>query len=358
MKPKPLKKLKKWVGKPSESDCIRSFKTEQKIEEAFDSVVRGTCRVGLNQIVGSVGRYHDFDGRFHPKRHLPPERYKNIKEAMRQGRVMPPVKLYQIKDEFYVLDGNHRIAAAKALGHDEIRAKIFEFIPTRNSLTNLIYRERAEFTEKTGLAHPIKLTESGQYANLLNQIEVHLKHLSEAQNKTITFKEAAADWYRTIYRPLLGIIRKGQLIGHFENRTLDDLYAYISYHQWERGRRRAYGIGIDRLIPRDMEAFRDKMAKKSESEYPEMLQEITAFVLMNVRTKDENRIMKKLFSVPEIKEIHLVHGSMDFLIKITLTRDLLTSDAEIISQFVSNNISKTTGVVSTQTLIPGKSMIK
>ncbi len=39
---------------------------------------------------------------------------------MRQGRPLGPVKLYQIKDDYYVLDGNHRISAAKELNHDEI----------------------------------------------------------------------------------------------------------------------------------------------------------------------------------------------------------------------------------------------
>jgi len=50
---------------------------------------------------------------------------------MRQGRTLGPVKLFEIKDEFYVLDGNHRIAAAKELGHDEILAHIEEFIPSK-----------------------------------------------------------------------------------------------------------------------------------------------------------------------------------------------------------------------------------
>ena len=43
---------------------------------------------------------------------------------MRLGRPLKPVELSQIKDEYYVLDGNHRIAAAKEFGHDEILAHI------------------------------------------------------------------------------------------------------------------------------------------------------------------------------------------------------------------------------------------
>ncbi len=358
MKKTPLHKLKKLLTPRRDPDRVRSFKADQESECAYDSVVRGTCRVSVDKIVGSVGRYRDFDGKFHPKRHLPTDRYLKIKAAMSEGKSLPPVKLYQIKDEYYVLDGNHRIAAAKELRHDDIRANIVEFIPSRNTLTNILYREKADFLEKTGLQNDIKLTELGQYAYLLRQIETHQHFLTESRNSPISVKDAASDWYKTIYRPLVSIIRKGRLIGHFENRTLDDLYAYVSYHQWEQGRRRKYGIGIDKLIPKDMEAFREKMAKKQESEYPEMLREITAFILMNVRAKDENRLMKKLFSLSEVREIHSIHGTVDFLIKIVLTRDLLSSDAEIISQFVTESIRHIPEVVSTQTLIPGQSMIK
>jgi hypothetical protein len=43
------------------------------------------------------------------------------------------VDLFQIKDEYYVSDDNHRISAAKELGHDEILARIVEFM-NRNFL--------------------------------------------------------------------------------------------------------------------------------------------------------------------------------------------------------------------------------
>ena len=56
--------------------------------------------------------------------------------------------------------------------------------------------------------------------------------------------------------------------------------------------------------------------------------------------------------------MHAIHGNVDVLVKIVLTRDLLTSDAEIISEFVNTQMRSVAGVVSTQTLIPGQSMIK
>jgi len=338
---------------------IKSFKKVQEQEAAFDTRDRGTRMVPLDQIVGSVGRYLDFDGRFRIRSHLPAERLEKIKNKMRAGKVMPPVKLYQIKNEYYALDGNHRIAAANELGYTEIQARIIEFIPSKGSLENLLYREKAQFDDLTRLPHTIELTDLGQYENLIEQISRHRDYLDKQAAAPVTFQNAAKDWYISIYQPFVAIIKNGRLIEHFPGRTLADLYTFISVHQWERkdhGLR--YGIGISQLVPKDMEDFRKKMAKLKETEYPEMLREITAFVLINVSAKKEIRLVDKLINLEEVKEVHSVHGSVDIIAKIVLKRDLISSDAETIGDFVHNQIRQLSGVISTQTLIPGYSKQK
>jgi len=65
-----------------------------------------------------------------------------------------------------------------------------------------------------------------------------------------------------------------------------------------------------------------------------------------------------LADIEEVREIHSVHGDADILVKIILTRDLVSSDAEIIGDFVYNQVRQIPGVISTQTLIPGFSKIK
>jgi hypothetical protein len=358
-------KIGRWFGRTrnrSDDRCesaeVKCFTEHQKKEAAFESRVRGIRTVPLEQIVGSVGRYQDFDSRFRPKQHVPSERLQWIKEAMRSGRPLPPVKLYQIKDDYYVLDGNHRIAAAKEFGHDEILADIVEFIPSSENLPNILYHERAEFADRTRLAVEIRLTEVNQYGHLLEQITTHQAFLQEERGEAVSLDNAASDWYRTIYRPLCAIIENSRLADSFPDRTIADLYAYISLHQWTNGRKRRYGIGIDKLIPKDMEAFRKKMADQKQSGYPEMQRGIIAFVLMNVQAKKEYKIVDKLYELDEVREVHSVHGDADILVKIVLTRDLLSSDAEIISQFVHGQIRQLQGVNSTKTLIPGYSKSK
>jgi len=320
----------------------RSFSADQEREAAFDTVQRGVRTVPLDRIVGSVGRYQDFDSRFRLKSYLPPEKLRRIKRAMREGKPLPPVKLYQIKEEYYAMDGNHRIAAAKELGHDEILARIVEFIPSKNTLENLLYREQSTFLERFGLPDEIKLTEIGQYAQLENQIRMHHDFLSSS-GLSAALPESARDWYETIYTPLTAIIQRGRLLEVFPDRTMADLYVYISVHQWQDRRRRRYGIGIDKLIPGNMEAFREKMAKFKESDYPEMKRGITAFIQLLVQARKEDRIIERLFELEEVREVHSVHGDIDILVKIVLTRDLLISDAETIGQFVHEKIRQISG---------------
>ena len=338
---------------------VKPFKEVQKQEAAFETRDRGIREVPLDRIVGSVSRYQDFDQKFRIGPHLPKERLENIKKVMRSGKSLPPVKLYQIKKEYYVLDGNHRIAAANELGYEDVRAHVIEFIPSKGSLENLIYREKTEFDDLTELPHTIELTDFGQYDHLTDQISEHRKFLVRDTNQPTTFQEAAKDWYKTIYRPLLAIIRKGHLIEHFPGRTLADLYTFLTVHQWERkDQDLRYGVGISKLVPKSMEEFREKMAKLKETEYPEMLREITAFILINVSAKKEIRLVDKLFNLEEVQEVHSVHGSVDVIAKIILRRDLVSSDAETIGDFVHNKIRQVSGVISTQTLIPGYSKQK
>lgn len=358
--------MKKWWGhrdpefvERDEAETAKSFQQSQEEEAAFDARDRGTRTIALNKIVGSVGRYKDFDARFRIRPHMPVERLEGIKKALKEGKSLPPVKLYQIKNEYYVLDGNHRIAALKEAGRDDVRARILEFVPSKKSLANLVYREKADFDDLTRLPAEIELTELGQYGRLIQQINVHQAFLKAQTGADLPLTQAALDWYRSIYSPLLAIIENGKLESHFPDRTPADLYVYISTHLWEEpGRERRYGIGVNALVPRDMEEFRTKMATLDKSDYPDMLREITVFVLMIIEARKESRVVDKLTRLDEVREVHSVHGSVDVIAKIVLKRNLVMSDAETIGEFVQNMIRQLPGVVSTQTLIPGYSYVK
>ena len=354
-----FKKLFRYHAEESRQDQVKSFNAEQAAEEDVEFVDRGLKYVRLDDIVGSVGRYKDFDNRFHLKNREGNERFQGIKNAMIGKKPMPPVKLYQIRNDYYILDGNHRVAAAKEIGRDEIEAKVTEVLSSKNTFENLLYRERLEFYEKTGLTGDITLTEVGKYRYLENQIKRHMEYLNNTCGKDVDLKKAAEDWYNTIYLPLVSIIKNGRLIGHFPQRTFSDLYAYVTFHHWDRKSDRKYGIGISKLIPADMETFRDEMLERSRPEYPEMKRAITAFILINAEpSAKESKLVDRIFRLEGIQEVHSVHGTIDIIAKITLNRDLLASDAEVIAEYVEKQIRTIPGISSTQTVIPGISREK
>ena len=344
--------------KQSGTGAVSNFEKVRTAEEAFESIDRGTLLVPINKITGSVGRYHDFDAHFRPKGYDSDARLQDIMKKMREGRIVPPISLYQIKDSYYILDGHHRYAAARELGHSEIRSCILELLPAKDTIENRLYRERTEFRDRYHLSGSIELTEMGQFSVLEEQIEEHRQFLKRERKKTVSLKDAAADWFKTIYLPLRTLIESSNLSSSFKSRTVDDLYLYISLHQWKRGKNRTYGKGIDKLIPKNMEEFRKKMAQHSDQNYPEMRREINVFVLMNVEGRHENRLLDKLYALDEVREVHSVHGAIDIIIRVKLMRDLLSSDAELISQFLQSTIRQWQGVVSTHTLLPGVSRVK
>jgi len=80
--------------------------------------------VPIDCIIGSVEPTLSFDRRFRPTSQLPRTRFERIAAEVRSGRGMEPVDLYQCGDAYYVLDGHHRIAVARAMGERSVWASV------------------------------------------------------------------------------------------------------------------------------------------------------------------------------------------------------------------------------------------
>lgn len=90
-------------------------------------VYRGVQEVPLDQIVGSTGRDQDFTRRFLPRRRHLRNRWVGIYTLVTGSAGPPPVKLYQVCDAYFVLDGNHRVSVAKYLKTPTIQAEVITF---------------------------------------------------------------------------------------------------------------------------------------------------------------------------------------------------------------------------------------
>jgi hypothetical protein len=80
--------------------------------------------VPIDQIVGTVEPTRFFDRHFRPTSEVPRTRFERIAADILSGRGMDPVDLYRCGGQYYVLDGRHRIAVARALGERWVLANI------------------------------------------------------------------------------------------------------------------------------------------------------------------------------------------------------------------------------------------
>ena len=85
--------------------------------------------IPVASIVGSVdGASQLFDRNFRPVSDRARARLGSVLVAMRQGDSLPPIEVWAWRGEYYVLDGHHRVAAARALGSDYISAHVLEVV--------------------------------------------------------------------------------------------------------------------------------------------------------------------------------------------------------------------------------------
>jgi hypothetical protein len=76
---------------------------------------QGNQVVPLTAIRGSLNRVDNFDIDFHPLQVNQKARWVRVALAYLRDEVLPPVELIQVKDDYYVLDGHHRVSVARAL---------------------------------------------------------------------------------------------------------------------------------------------------------------------------------------------------------------------------------------------------
>ena len=202
----------------------------------------GLQQVPLDKIIGSEGRYSDFDRRFLPRRDTTAERWMSISQAQLQDKPLPPVELYKVGDIYFVKDGNHRVSVARQRGQIDIDAYVTEYevdvpLDPSTSMRNLILKEEySDFLDWTQLARlrpeqRLELSALGGYLELINHINTHRYYRALERNGPVSAEEAVTSWYDNVYRPVVEAIRNHHILSHFPGRTEADLYLWIMQHR-------------------------------------------------------------------------------------------------------------------------------
>jgi hypothetical protein len=107
---------------------LLSFDEVRRASRANGGLRLGRREVDVSRIVGSVGRYRQFDHNFMPKKASLQDKWKRVDRAFVRGEELPPVRLYKIGDAYFVEDGNHRVSVARYQGVEMIDAEVIEFL--------------------------------------------------------------------------------------------------------------------------------------------------------------------------------------------------------------------------------------
>ena len=109
------------------SNLISYHDFRQRVSPEGESY-RGLQTVPLNQIVGSMDRFRDFNRAFFPRQRFTAGRWQSIDRAYYEDRQLPPIQLYKVGDVYFVKDGNHRVSVARERGQGEIDAYVTEYL--------------------------------------------------------------------------------------------------------------------------------------------------------------------------------------------------------------------------------------
>jgi hypothetical protein len=230
------------VGRNNE---LLSFEKIRKEFKLYKQRYLGIRTVKVEDIVGSLDRYRDFDRYFLPKKVHLQQRWARIHNLISSDVILPPVSLYKVGEMYFVLDGNHRVSVSKNTGVKYIDAEVTEFmtdLPLKRGMDPgeiFILAERKRFFDMTGLEKnqrdiKVEITAPCQYCFLLGQINklmIQLNENKKIDEEIIDFKQASLIWYDNIYLPAIEIIRSYGLLEKFPNRTEADLYIWINEHK-------------------------------------------------------------------------------------------------------------------------------
>jgi hypothetical protein len=229
-----------------DKDRLLSFNDVKEILKPKNETYRGMQTIPIDLIVGSEGRYRDFNKYFLPRSEHLRQRWEQVDMARLKDITLPPIQLYEIGGVYFVRDGNHRVSVARSQGVENIDAEVTSLsseIAINPSMTSdelraaLIGYEKKIFYEKTNFGEltgckDLDFSATGRYDVIYNHILVHKYYLNQQVAEEIPLSEALVSWYKKVYQPIIKIIREDRLYLNFPGRTPGDLYVWIVKH-WD-----------------------------------------------------------------------------------------------------------------------------
>lgn len=205
-------------------------------------IYRGVKTVRLDQVAGSLNRYHEFDRVFLPASDNLATRWQRVSSAFYEEISLPPVVLYKVGQVYFVVDGHHRVSVAREQGQLYIEAEVRECATRVDITPNIrpedleILENKVNFLERTSLDSvkpeaDIKVTIPDGFDRMLEHIAVHRYFMGIDWKRDISEEEAVDHWYDNVYMPVVQVIRDTNILKDFPTKTEGDLYLWVLDHQ-------------------------------------------------------------------------------------------------------------------------------
>ena len=261
----------------SKKDILVDFSVIEKSIQTYTLKDRGIEAIPIDKIIGSLGRYLDFSETLLPKKTDASSRYEYIKSLMEKGINLEPIQVYQVLDNYFIIDGHHRVSVAK----NEFKAKYIDAQVTEIKFNYKISKDKnytfdsestkkflikleedtfqhATFLNNKILIHPLKVTELKSFALLQQEILDFKKNYNngELAKKSIIF--SSYKWYAERFLHALNLMKKEDILSKFKNRTFTDLYVWIQRHKYFLSQQAGHDVGFDFTAHDFMEKYKDK----------------------------------------------------------------------------------------------------
>lgn len=246
---------------PEEAAMI-SFGEVRKVIKPQSETYIGMKVIPVDKIVGSEGRYKDFDNQFFPKRSIIRERWEHVDEAVIKDIVLPPIKVYELGGLYFVRDGNHRVSVAKAKGVEFIDAEVvslqteIKLSPARTldgMMKQIIAYEKRNFYFETNFGDitdywVLDFSTAGQYDVIYNHILTHKYFINQKQTEEIPMEVAILSWFNNVYLPVVTTIAKYKIMKYFKKNTISDLYVWIIRFYDELKKKFGNELPLDQIV--------------------------------------------------------------------------------------------------------------
>lgn len=247
------RRLARLTGRSAELLC---FDQVQSLLGSGAAVHKVRREIPLNAIVGSVGRCSEFTRSFRPLHDSAYQRWTAVWSRVANARPLPPIEVLQIGDAYFVIDGHHRVSAAREQGLASIEAQVAVLeikIPLSPDIQpdELALRaEYASFQKSTQLdrVRPnanLQVTILGATPALQAEIARMHEWIQANERPDAAMADAAAQWHDTVYLPAVDVVRRQQLLSEFEGRTEADLVLWLREHRANLEHTLGWDIGLE-----------------------------------------------------------------------------------------------------------------